>query len=173
MTIFDNGEVVDTVLVPSSGNWTWTPTDPLSEGPHAITLTTTDAAGNSSTATAPFTVVVDTAPPDAPSAITALDNVDPTTGTITEGQQTNENRPALSGTVEPNATVQILDNGNVIGSVKANASGNWTFTPTSDLADGNHQLTVTATDSAGNVSAPSPALNVCRRYHWTCRTDYC
>lgn len=159
VTIFDNGVEVDTVLVPPSGNWTWTPTDPLSEGPHAITLTTTDVAGNSSTATAPFTVVVDTAPPDAPSAITALDNVDPNTGTITEGQQTNENRPALSGTVEPNATVQILDNGNVIGSVKANASGNWTFTPTSDLADGNHQLTVTATDSAGNVSATSPALN--------------
>lgn len=159
VTIFDNGVEVDTVLVPPSGNWTWTPSDPLSEGPHAITLTTTDVAGNSSTATAPFTVVVDTAPPDAPSAITALDSVDPNTGAITEGQQTNENRPALSGTVEPNATVQILDNGNVIGSVKANASGNWTFTPTADLADGNHQLTVTATDSAGNVSAPSPALN--------------
>lgn len=159
VTIFDNGEVVDTVLVPPSGNWTWTPTDPLSEGPHAITLTTTDVAGNSSTATAPFNVVVDTAAPDAPSAITAQDSVAPTTGPITEGQQTNENRPALSGTVEPNATVQILDNGNVIGSVKANASGNWTFTPTADLADGNHQLTVTATDSAGNVSAPSPALN--------------
>ena len=159
VTIFDNGEVVDTVLVPPSGNWTWTPTDPLSEGPHAITLTTTDVAGNSSTATAPFNVVVDTAAPDAPSAITAQDSVAPTTGPITEGQQTNENRPALSGTVEPNATVQILDNGNVIGSVKANASGNWTFTPTADLADGNHQLTVTATDSAGNVSAPSLALN--------------
>ncbi|CAH6661816.1 BapA/Bap/LapF family large adhesin [Pseudocitrobacter vendiensis] len=159
VTIFDNGVEVDTVLVPPSGNWTWTPTDPLSEGPHAITLTTTDVAGNSSTATAPFTVVVDTAAPDAPSAITAQDSVAPTTGAITEGQQTNENRPALSGTVEPNATVQILDNGNVIGSVKANASGNWTFTPTADLADGNHQLTVTATDSAGNVSAPSPALN--------------
>lgn len=159
VTIFDNGVEVDTVLVPSSGNWSWTPTDPLSEGPHAITLTTTDVAGNSSTPTAPFTVVVDTAAPAAPSAITAQDSVDPTTGPITEGQQTNENRPTLSGTVEPNATVQILDNGNVIGSVKANASGNWSFTPTSDLADGNHQLTVTATDSAGNVSAPSPALN--------------
>ncbi|MEO3990874.1 BapA/Bap/LapF family large adhesin [Pseudocitrobacter cyperus] len=160
VTIFDNGNEVDTVLVPGSGNWSWTPDAPLAEGPHAITLTTTDAAGNTSTATAPFTVVVDTAAPNAPSAITALDSVEPNTGAITEGQQTNENRPVLSGTVEPNATVQILDNGNPIGSVKADATGNWTFTPTSDLADGDHQLTVTATDGAGNVSAPSPALNI-------------
>ncbi|WP_049109850.1 Ig-like domain-containing protein, partial [Burkholderia cenocepacia] len=34
------------------------------------------------------------------------------------------------------------------------------FTPTTGLGEGAHSLTVTATDTAGNVSVPSTAFNV-------------
>ncbi|WP_412770584.1 Ig-like domain-containing protein, partial [Ralstonia solanacearum] len=40
----------------------------------------------------------------------------------------------------------------------ADASGNWTFTPTTALADGSHSLTATATDAAGNVGTASSAF---------------
>lgn len=159
LRIYDNGNLVATITVPETGNWTWTPTTPLSNASHAFTINTTDEAGNVSATTPAFTIVVDTVAPNTPSAITATDNTPPNTGAITEGQQTNETRPALSGTAEPNATVQILDNGTVIGTVKADAGGSWNFTPSTALPPGEHQLTVTATDSAGNVSPPSPALN--------------
>lgn len=160
LRIFDNGVVIGTLTVPPSGIWTFTPTTPLSNAPHAITINTTDVAGNVSATTPPFNIVVDTVAPAQPSAIIATDATGPITGTIGDNQPTNETRPALSGTVEPNATVHILDNGTEIGTVKADANGNWNFTPGSALAEGNHQLTVTATDSAGNTSAASPPLNV-------------
>ncbi|TVU67108.1 Ig-like domain-containing protein, partial [Cobetia crustatorum] len=37
----------------------------------------------------------------------------------------------------------------------ADANGAWTFTPETELADGEHVFTVTATDAAGNISVPS------------------
>jgi VCBS repeat/type 1 secretion C-terminal target domain (VC_A0849 subclass) len=157
--IFDNGTKIGEVLVPASGVWSFTPDTPLSNATHPITINTVDAAGNVSASTAPFNVVVDTVAPNPPSAVTAIDGTAPTTGPIVENQRTNETRPVLSGSVEPNATVHILDNGTEIGTVQANASGNWSFTPGTALGEGNHQLTVTATDSAGNTSLPSPALN--------------
>lgn len=159
LNIFDNGSLVATIDVPASGTWSWTPTTPLTDSTHAFTMNATDAAGNVSATTPAFTITVDTAAPNQPSPITATDSTPPNIGAITEGQQTNETRPALSGTVEPNATVQILDNGSVIGTVKADANGSWSFTPGTALQPGNHQLTVTATDSAGNVSPSSPALS--------------
>ncbi|WP_269436255.1 Ig-like domain-containing protein [Ralstonia pseudosolanacearum] len=46
----------------------------------------------------------------------------------------------------------------MLGTTTADASGNWTFTPTTALTDGSHSLTATATDAAGNVSTASRRL---------------
>ncbi|WP_269436251.1 Ig-like domain-containing protein [Ralstonia pseudosolanacearum] len=40
----------------------------------------------------------------------------------------------------------------MLGTTTADASGNWSYTPTTALTDGSHSLTATATDAAGNVS---------------------
>ena len=65
----------------------------------------------------------------------------------------------LSGTAEDGSTVTIYDNGTQVGSTTANAAtGAWSL-PIGQLADGSsHSYTVTATDTAGNVSQPSDAL---------------
>jgi outer membrane protein OmpA-like peptidoglycan-associated protein len=47
--------------------------------------------------------------------------------------------------------------GSAIGTATTNGSGNWTYTPSSPIADGTYSLTATATDGAGNVSSPSSA----------------
>ncbi|MBJ9624929.1 Ig-like domain-containing protein, partial [Burkholderia multivorans] len=63
-------------------------------------------------------------------------------------------------TAEGGSTINVYDGTTLLGSTTADASGNWTFTPTTGLVDGAHALTVTATDAAGNVSTPSAAFSI-------------
>jgi hypothetical protein len=69
-------------------------------------------------------------------------------------------RPTFSGTSEPGATMSLYANGSLIGSATVGSSGTWTWTPGSDLPVGTHQITVTATDTAGNASSASPATTI-------------
>ncbi|MES0283995.1 Ig-like domain repeat protein, partial [Citrobacter sedlakii] len=98
---------------------------------------------------------VDTTPPASPLITSALDAVAGITGAIQNGQTTNDNQPVLFGTGEVGAVITVYDNGQVLGTTNVDASGNWSFTPPSSLADGEHELTVTATDKAGNTSVVS------------------
>ena len=72
---------------------------------------------------------------------------------------TNANVLTLAGTAQANMTVKVYDGTMLLGSVVANASGNWSFR-TSTLADGNHSFTATATNASGNTSGVSAATNV-------------
>jgi len=86
-------------------------------------------------------------------AKTTIESSAPTT--IAAGGKTNDKTPTFSGKTEANATVKLTDTttGKELGTVKADKNGNWAFT-TPDLVDGNHKITIIATDIAGNVSAP-------------------
>ncbi|AZV31392.1 hypothetical protein CU110_08525 [Cobetia sp. ICG0124] len=57
---------------------------------------------------------------------------------------------------EAGSTVTITHNGEEIATVTADANGSWTYTPDDRaLTEGDQTFSVTATDAAGNVSAPS------------------
>lgn len=158
LTISDNGTVIATIPVDGTGNWNYTPT--LTEGSHTLTLTTTDAAGNVSPATT-FTAVVDTSAPILPAITLVVD--DQTTGTdltLTSGQATKDTLPTLSGTSEANAIITLKDGNTIIGTTTANGAGEWSLDPNTALGQGSHNLTVTATDAAGNVSNPSGVFTV-------------
>jgi hypothetical protein len=61
--------------------------------------------------------------------------------------------PTVTGSGDPNAVVHFTIDGNPIaGTVTANGSGLWTFTPTG-LADGPHTIVATETNAAGTGSA--------------------
>ncbi|PCA48129.1 Ig-like domain-containing protein, partial [Pseudomonas aeruginosa] len=127
-----NGNPIGQVTADGSGNWTFTPSTPLSNGT-VVNATATDPSGNASS---PASVTVDAVAPATPV-------VNPSNGTT------------LSGTAEPGATVTLTDgNGNPIGQVTADGSGNWSFTPSTPLADGT-VVNATATDASGNTSAGS------------------
>jgi hypothetical protein len=102
------------------------------------------ASGRGVAATAP--PVIDTTPPATPAAPTVAGN-----GTA---------RPTLSGTSEAGATITIRLDGTVIGTTTADGSGAWSWTPSSDLPGGGHQITVTASDAGGNTSGVSPATTI-------------
>ncbi len=67
---------------------------------------------------------------------------------------TNNNAIALSGTAAASATINIYAGSSLIGTVTADAGGNWSFTSAS-LADGGYTLTATATNQSGQTSAAS------------------
>ncbi|MDM0115511.1 Ig-like domain-containing protein [Variovorax sp. J22R133] len=155
VTVYDNGTKLGTAPVDANGNWTLTPTTPLADGPHAFTATATDPAGNTSPATAPLNVTVDTAAPVAPAITKGIDNEGFVTGNLANGATTDDTTPALVGTAEPGSTVTIYDDGKPLGTVTAGPDGQWSYTPTTPLKQGEHDFTVTATDSVGHDSPAS------------------
>ncbi|WP_286808187.1 BapA/Bap/LapF family large adhesin [Leclercia sp. UBA2479] len=160
VSIYDGTTLLGTVVA-TNGNWTFTPTTPLADGSHNLTVTATDAAGNSSTATGGFTIVVDATAPAVPVITTIVDDVGSITGPVTSATPTNDNRPTLNGTAEAGATVTIYDGTTVVGQAVADANGNWSLPQTNvALSEGQHNFTVTATDAAGNSSAASPITSI-------------
>ena len=151
--VFDGTTLLGSVVANSSGAWTYT-TAALANGAHSLTATASDAAANTSAASAALTVTIDTVPPAAP-VITLFT---PDTGTVGDGI-TNANTLALTGTAEANSTVKVFDGTTLLGSVVANGSGAWTYT-TAALANGAHSLTATASDAAGNTGVASAALAI-------------
>jgi Bacterial Ig-like domain/RTX calcium-binding nonapeptide repeat (4 copies) len=99
----------------------------------------------------------DTTAPAAPAITGVTDNASPTTGAVIAGGATNDNTPTIMGTAEANATVKIFNGSTELGNATADESGNWSFTPTNALTDGEYSLTATATDAAGNTGAASTA----------------
>ncbi|WP_221409572.1 Ig-like domain-containing protein [Marinoscillum furvescens] len=150
-----------TTTADASGNWSVdsendTPTaggpfTALTEGDYDIQVTSTDAAGNTSSDATTDELTIDTTAPGVP--------------TVTS-QVTDDNSPVLTGTADANTQVDVLVNG-VTFTTTADASGNWTIntevdTPTSGgpfvaLADGTYDVQVTSTDQAGNTTTDATA----------------
>lgn len=155
-----DGNEVGTAVVNAQGNWTFTPGNDLSDGPHAITFNATDTAGNTGSTTAPFNLTVDTAVPSAPVISTAGDNVGSIQTPLSSGQSTDDTTPTLNGTATANATVTIYENGQPVGTALADGTGAWSFTPSTPLVNGSHTWTATVTDAAGNISPTSPGFTL-------------
>ncbi|AVX43112.1 Ig-like domain-containing protein [Campylobacter concisus] len=67
---------------------------------------------------------------------------------------TNDNTPTLVGKATSNATISIFDgegeNAPLLGTTTTDNDGNWSYTPTSPLADGDHKFTIEASKVAAN-----------------------
>jgi hypothetical protein len=72
------------------------------------------------------------------------------------GNVVNGNEVMLNGTAQANSQVTVYDGATKLGTVTVAANGAW-FYETSALSTGSHNLTATATDGAGHVSAASSA----------------
>ncbi|MGU3522788.1 Ig-like domain-containing protein [Enterobacteriaceae bacterium C23F] len=162
VSIYDGETKLGEAIVGEDGTWTFTPAEPLGEGSHSLTATATDAVGNTSAPSAPWVVVIDVTAPDQPaidgegpgiSGVT--DNKEPTVGAIENGGATNDSKPTFNGTGTPGDTIIIIDGDTQIGEAPVKEDGSWEFTPTTDLDDGEHEISVIIQDPAGNQSDPS------------------
>ncbi|WP_228262738.1 Ig-like domain-containing protein, partial [Acinetobacter baumannii] len=132
----------------NNGDGTWTLADntlpTLADGPHTITVTATDAAGNVGNDTA--VVTIDTSVP-----VVSLDDL-----------TTNDTTPALTGAIDdPTATVVVNVDG-IDYPATNNGDGTWTLADNTlpALIDGPHTVTVTATDPAGNTATDTATLTI-------------
>ncbi|MNQ10126.1 hypothetical protein D3C85_229530 [compost metagenome] len=144
------------VPVEADGSWSYTPVPPLLNGPHDLTVRAEDAAGNISAPSnnVDFELIAGGLPP-APSITGVLDDVADNIGNIMPGGSTNDTEPQVSGTAEPFSLVTLYVNGVAVGTIPADEFGNWTITPSPALLPGLNNLTATATNAAGNESAPT------------------
>jgi len=127
-------------------------------GSNTIQIKVANTDGNNGLA-ASQAYVLDTSTPAAAAIAVVTDDVPPVAGTVANNGFTNDTTPTLTGTVEANSTVTVMDGATTLGTATASGAGAWSFT-TAVLSQATHSFTATATDAAGNVSAPSTAYAV-------------
>jgi hypothetical protein len=119
-----------------------------------------DTAGNPNTASTSTdnTVTYDATAPAPPST------PDMTAGSDSGGSNTDKitsvKKPTFTGTEAENGTTITLLVDGVANGTSTTAGGNWSITAANNIADGDHTITATATDTVGNVSNPSGSISI-------------
>ena len=152
VTVWVDGSSVGTTTADGSGQWSYNLSGGVAEGTHNITATAT-IGGVSSGFSTGYQLVIDTSTPASP-LNTAL-AISSDTGSSHSDGITSNNQPTLTGTAEANSLVTVYIDGEAVGTTTADESGAWSYSLSTVLSDGNHSLRTTATDAAGNISAPS------------------
>jgi hypothetical protein len=134
-------------MADGTGAWSFTPTG-LADGAHTLTASQTDLAGNTGTATLAFTLD-STQTNSLPQATLSIVLVEDTGVSATDRITAN---PALKGTGQANTLVTIKKGSTTLGTVMADSTGAWSFTPTG-LADGAHTLTASQTIAGATKTA--------------------
>uniref|UniRef100_UPI0011308683 beta strand repeat-containing protein n=1 Tax=Cobetia sp. QF-1 TaxID=1969833 RepID=UPI0011308683 len=135
----------------------------LDEGIYAegdVQIRQTDVAGNVSNEISLGPVTVDMTAPAAPVIVSIIDDVETSTGPLTDGDSTNDTIPLIGGTAEANSTLTLYNGSDVVDIISVDDRGNWTFMPDEALADGDYTFSAVTTDMAGNVSNSSNTFSI-------------
>lgn len=153
ITLYSGATAVGTATAGGGGAWTITAAS-LADGVNTLTVKATDAAGNTSAASSPLTVTIDTvqAAPGTPVLGAAYDS-----GTSSTDGITRIVNPTITGTGEAGSVVTLYDGGVSYGSATVNGLGVWSVA-TGTLVPGTRTLTASAIDRAGNSSVASAGL---------------
>lgn len=129
-----------TALVQLDQTWSISPNG-FTAGVWTIVAHVADPAGNTSTDSQTLTIDA-TAPAAA----------------ITSSALTNDSTPTITGTTEAGASVAVSIDGLAVTDIVQGLS--WSATTTIGLGHGNHNVSVTATDAAGNSTILAQTLDV-------------
>ena len=125
----------------TGGAWSCVPTVGLTSSSHTLTAVATDQSGNKA------------ASPAVPIVVNA---VSPVITSPSDKSTGNTTTPVFSGTgAAEGDTVAISDGKSQICVATVKSDLSWTCSPSVPVKDGAYTLTVTETDAAGNLSAPS------------------
>jgi large repetitive protein len=153
VTLFEGSTTHQSTTADGSGAAAPTATA-LSNDLHTLNAKAT-VAGNTSPASGPVAVTVDTVAPSTPAAPDLLTD----TGVDTLDNITRDTTPSFAGTVEADADATLFAGASQVGATIADGTGAATL-DSSTLTDATYAFTIKAQDVAGNLSAASPALSV-------------
>ncbi len=153
VSIYVDGVLSGEAIAGDDGVWNFQFTTALSDGSHDVTVKVEDIAGNTASSSAyNFQIVTQTQKPTIELVNdTGVDNTD---------HIINEKSPALTGTAAPYSTVKLYIDGALIAEVRTNKDGRWEYTLKADqgLVDGDHRITASVEDIAGNIAHSDPFL---------------
>ncbi|EKD7324295.1 non-fimbrial adhesin SiiE [Salmonella enterica] len=153
VSIYVDGVLSGEAIAGDDGVWNFQFTTALSDGSHDVTVKVEDIAGNTASSSAyNFQIVTQTQKPTIELVNdTGVDNTD---------HIINEKNPALTGTAAPYSTVKLYIDGALIAEVRTNKDGRWEYTLKADqgLVDGDHRITASVEDIAGNIAHSDPFL---------------
>ena len=138
-----NGTILGTDNVTADGRWQVDASGRIADGEYTARVIATDRARNVTSMEANF--VIDTAAP-------AL-SVDRFVG-MDLGEPV-----VISGKAEAGTSIDIRDEGDLIGMTTADLNGAWTVS-LDNLEAGLHNLVITATDDAGNVTTANHSVEI-------------
>ncbi|EKI1095442.1 non-fimbrial adhesin SiiE [Salmonella enterica] len=153
VSIYVDGVLSGEAIAGDDGVWNFQFTTALSDGSHDVTVKVEDIAGNTASSSAyNFQIVTQTQKPTIELVNdTGVDNTD---------HIINEKNPALTGTAAPYSTVKLYIDGALIAEARTNKDGRWEYTLKADqgLVDGDHRITASVEDIAGNIAHSDPFL---------------
>ncbi|WP_186168058.1 Ig-like domain-containing protein [Burkholderia gladioli] len=138
------------------GDWSFEPAGDLLDGRHEITARVVGVTGVLSNPSEPFRFKVDTTvpPPPPEPAITAIH--DDAHHIVAPNGSTDALRPHIVGTAAAGYLVYLYENAqDLIGSVRADGHGRWSYVPDHDLDEGVHAFSVIAEGPNGEMLGPS------------------
>ncbi|EBD9943598.1 Ig-like domain repeat protein [Salmonella enterica] len=153
VSIYVDGVLSGEAIAGDDGVWNFQFTTALSDGSHDVTVKVEDIAGNTASSSAyNFQIVTQTQK-------TTIELVNDT-GVDNTDHIINEKNPALTGTAAPYSTVKLYIDGALIAEVRTNKDGRWEYTLKADqgLVDGDHRITASVEDIAGNIAHSDPFL---------------
>ncbi|SET53751.1 Ig-like domain-containing protein, partial [Thorsellia anophelis] len=148
---------LDGITPVARGFSSFTSNDIAADGKYAITASMDNGLGGKWT-TADWNIELNRGIPNAPEFETVLDHQGTEKGALTQNATTDDSLPILQGKGIPNTTIEIYDNGQLIGQATTNTQGEWSFVPSSPLANGEHKFTTVQIDKVGDRSEPSDAF---------------
>ncbi|MCH8544640.1 MAG: Ig-like domain-containing protein [Alcanivorax sp.] len=143
--VFRNGDLIGTTIANIDGQWSLPHSGlPLGDGSYLITAIGEDALGNMSAASLPFALTIDT---------------DTSVPTLNQDGETHDATPTLTGDAEPGAGITVTIGGDT-WTTTADNDGHWRVVIEAPLPNGDYDVTVEATDTAGNTASGDYTLNI-------------
>ncbi len=154
VSILSNGTLLGSVTANGSGSWSFNTGTLSNATTYGFTATATDAAGNPSVASAPYTITIDTVAPLV--TITSIGGVDSIVSDLSLDNM-------VVGTAEANRSVTIRSGSTTLGTVTATSSGDFAYslssTDLSVIGEGpGKSITASQSDRAGNLGLSQPYL---------------
>ena len=153
--VYDGSTYLGSAIA-SGGTWSFTPSTSLLAGVHTITVTATDAAGNTSDASDPMTITIDTTPPSTTVSFSSMTK-DTSTTTLNADWTTADGSAGrlvtghLSTALSAGETLKVYANGVELTNAPVINGTNWEITDLNAYGSSAWTYTAKVFDNAANA----------------------